>query len=248
MNSMTLTITLFIALLTYSAQATAQTFESQIRQVNLLELYTSEGCHSCPWADAWLSKRRSKPGLWKTFVPVGFHVDYWDYLGWGDVLSDSDYSQRQRSLASRWPKPSVYTPGFILNANEFRVSQVKLLTKLGPPAGKLTASGNGSRSFKVEFKPTKDAGSYRLFSSLLTLGTRTNVKSGENKGKVLKHDFGVCKFDVRPLQKIKGRYYATVKLKNCKNPKFTKKAKAAAFWVSAGKGVTPIQAVGGYLK
>ena len=56
-------------------------FESGAEQVALIELYTSEGCHSCPPADRWLSTLKSDDGLWQEFVPVAFHVDYWDYIG-----------------------------------------------------------------------------------------------------------------------------------------------------------------------
>ncbi len=54
-------------------------FQSGATQTSLLELYTSEGCSSCPPAEAWLSRLKDSPKLWKDFVPVAFHVDYWDY-------------------------------------------------------------------------------------------------------------------------------------------------------------------------
>ena len=63
------------------------TFASTARQTSLLELYTSEGCSSCPPAEAWLSGLKDNPGLWRDFVPVAFHVDYWNYLGWRDKWS-----------------------------------------------------------------------------------------------------------------------------------------------------------------
>ena len=62
-------------------------FESGPTQVNLLELYTSEGCSSCPPAEAWLSEFSESEDLWRAVVPVSFHVDYWDNLGWKDIFS-----------------------------------------------------------------------------------------------------------------------------------------------------------------
>jgi hypothetical protein len=59
-------------------------FESAPNKVHLLELFTSEGCSSCPPAEEWLTKLKQNPGLWRDFVPVAFHVDYWDHLGWRD--------------------------------------------------------------------------------------------------------------------------------------------------------------------
>src|SRR5690348_8781739 len=71
-------------------------FESGDTQTPLLELYTSEGCSSCPPAEAWLSQLKKSPKLWKDFVPVSFHVDYWDYLGWKDPFAMKAYSRRQQ--------------------------------------------------------------------------------------------------------------------------------------------------------
>jgi len=64
-----------------SQAAYAQTFNSSTQQVNLIELYTSEGCSSCPPADKWLNSLKEQQGLWTEFIPLAFHVDYWDYIG-----------------------------------------------------------------------------------------------------------------------------------------------------------------------
>jgi hypothetical protein len=95
-------------------------FKSGENQAALVELYTSEGCSSCPPAEAWLSRLKDGPGLWKEFVPVAFHVDYWDYLGWRDKWSAEAFSARQRAYASAWHNDNIYTPGFILNGSEWR--------------------------------------------------------------------------------------------------------------------------------
>ncbi len=63
------------------ANADPIVFQSSDRQTALLELYTSESCSSCPPAESWLSKLKNDPGLWQTFIPVAFHVDYWNHLG-----------------------------------------------------------------------------------------------------------------------------------------------------------------------
>jgi hypothetical protein len=94
-------------------------FQSSDHQTALLELYTSEGCSGCPPAEAWLSQLKNLPRLWKDFVPVAFHVDYWDYLGWRDPWATKGFSERQRSYAQPWGSDSVYTPGFVLNGKEW---------------------------------------------------------------------------------------------------------------------------------
>lgn len=95
-------------------------FSSGEKQTALLELYTSEGCSSCPPADRWLSSLKSKEGLWEEFIPIALHVDYWDYIGWQDRFASKQYSQRQRQYAREQSLKTVYTPGFVYNGKEWR--------------------------------------------------------------------------------------------------------------------------------
>lgn len=94
-------------------------FTSTETQVRLVELYTSEGCSSCPPADRWLSGLLTSPHLWGSIIPIAFHVSYWDYLGWHDSFALDEYSQRQRAYANLG-KTGVYTPGFFVNGQEWR--------------------------------------------------------------------------------------------------------------------------------
>src|SRR5258708_30257782 len=98
------------------------TFQSEDTPATLLELFTSEGCSSCPPADAWMSKLKTNPGLWKRVVPVVFHVDYWNGLGWPDRFAPAANTARQHRYAAAWRSNSVYTPGFVLNGHERRGS------------------------------------------------------------------------------------------------------------------------------
>src|SRR5258708_25419045 len=89
-----------------AAQCVARSGE---RTVALVELYTSEGCSSCPPADRWLSS------IGRTFppdrvAPLALHVDYWDYIGWKDPYARREFSQRQRPLSHPPPPAPVYTP------------------------------------------------------------------------------------------------------------------------------------------
>src|SRR5438034_11825938 len=90
----------------------ATTFESGETQSTLIELFTSEGCSSCPPAEKWLSVLKSNPDLWKKIIPVAFHVDYWDRLGSRDRLAKPEFTSRQPRYAAAWGGDSVYTPGF----------------------------------------------------------------------------------------------------------------------------------------
>src|SRR5213592_2728274 len=90
MRAMLLCLSVLLVV-TVNAQNTPLTFQSSGKQTALIELYTSEGCSSCPPAETWLSRLKESPGLWKDFVPLAFHVDYWDYLGWGDPWANKSF-------------------------------------------------------------------------------------------------------------------------------------------------------------
>ncbi|MGB1272163.1 MAG: DUF1223 domain-containing protein, partial [Endozoicomonas sp.] len=90
------------------------------KQATVIELYTSQGCSSCPPAEAWLSRWLDKPELWQSVIPLAFHVSYWNYLGWPDIFSDQAYDQRQKRYQTLGYSRSTYTPEFIVNGREWR--------------------------------------------------------------------------------------------------------------------------------
>lgn len=108
-------------------------FESTKEQTGLLELYTSEGCSSCPPADRWLARLKEHPDLWRSFIPMALHVDYWDYIGWQDRFASAAHSKRQRRYAQEKSLTTVYTPGFLYNGQEWRQRRVSREVKF--PAG-----------------------------------------------------------------------------------------------------------------
>ena len=148
-------------------------FQSGATQAALLELYTSEGCSSCPPAEEWLSRLKENPKLWQDFVPVAFHVDYWDYLGWKDTFAAKAYTQRQRDYASNWRGRSVYTPGFILDGKEWRggLNLENLPRASNKPAGMLTARSEDGRQWTLRFQPATGtaSSSYDFHAALLGL-------------------------------------------------------------------------------
>jgi hypothetical protein len=86
------------------------------RTAALVELYTSEGCSSCPPADRWLSSLAGRDGV----VPLALHVDYWDYIGWKDPYAKREFSLRQRKLTQLQRMALVYTPQVLLQGRDFR--------------------------------------------------------------------------------------------------------------------------------
>src|SRR2546430_2171499 len=90
------------------------------RHIALLELYTSEGCDSCPPTDRWLSDLPSRGYRPNRVVVLAFHVDYWDYIGWRDSFAQARFSERQRLANARNAARVVYTPQLMLNGKDFR--------------------------------------------------------------------------------------------------------------------------------
>lgn len=221
-------------------------FSSPIKQTTFLELYTSEGCSSCPPADRWLSSLKDDPRLWNEIVPVAFHVDYWNYLGWKDEFSRAEYSERQRNYA-RWNNLStVYTPGFLQNGKEWRgwFRSNQLNATLGPKVGQLTVSIDHDRVL-ARYKPVDVIGD-SLYLNVAWLGfdLKTRVKAGENEGKTLPHDFVSYNTNMIKGSVDKDAYTWEFKTNVANLPE----KKGVAFWVTRGKDPTPVQATGGWLQ
>ena len=133
------------------------TFQSDVHQTALIELYTSEGCSSCVPADERMGEFAQEKGLWKNFVPVVFHVDYWDYLGWKDRFAKPAFVERQKTYAAGWNGSSIYTPSFVLNGEEWmnwpeREGFPPELKKAAE-AGILKVESEDLKNFSVEFTP-----------------------------------------------------------------------------------------------
>ena len=243
-----LTMLVLFSAIVSNAYATTVTFSSGNPQATLIELYTSEGCSSCPPADRWLSQLKSDPRLWKQIIPIAFHVDYWNYLGWADRFSKPEYSMRQRQYAASGYARTIYTPGFFMNGREWRdwFGQRRLqgITH-SIDTGDLSVSLD-QLQLTAKFKPAT-ASKNPLLLNVAILGTdiSTDVQAGENSGKNLLHDFVVL-----DLQNVRsnatGNYYLWKidKIMELQQPY----AKALVVWVTAVEDPTPIQAAGGWLK
>lgn len=212
-------------------------WESGIHLTSLLELYTSEGCSSCPPADDWFTTLKEHPGLWKDFVPLAYHVDYWDHLGWKDRFARPEFTQRQRRHASLWKSDTIYTPGFVLNGREWRRGPASdLAHKDQPNVGKL-ALQRSADSFSLAFAPPDETNArWRFHLAFLGMNLTSKVTRGENTGRTLVHDFVVM--DHRSVSND--------------SPVAAWKtdpgsAQAVAAWVSRDADPTPLQAVGGWL-
>ena len=151
------------------------TIESTEAPAILMELFTAEGCSSCPPADAWFSRLKSNPDLWKSYVPVAYHVDYWNRLGWADRFSAPEYTARQNRYAVLWQGNSIYTPEVAVNGREWRgfFDGRPLPTPAGSSVGKLkVTSGIGrtqrSLSRATEPRPSRARWKSRCSEQILS--------------------------------------------------------------------------------
>lgn len=223
-------------------------FHSSENQVALVELFTSEGCSSCPPAETWLSSLKAAPGLWKEFVPVAFHVDYWDHLGWRDPWGAKSFSDRQRAHAQNWRGDSIYTPGFVLNGQEWRAwSPKKTAPQMSATkAGVLQVSSADRAHWQVTFSSmSKVDGGYEVHAAILANELSSDVKAGENRGRRLNHDFVVVALTTHPLTKHGDKAEGEFALQP--DTQKQKGRLAIAFWVTHRGSLEPLQAAGGWL-
>ena len=167
----------------------------------LVELYTSEGCDSCPPADRWLSSLGSRGHGPDRVVPIALHVDYWDYIGWKDPYAKALFTSRQRKLAQVMRAKIVYTPQVVLQGEDFRpwhsqafdAAVAKINARPARARIELGLARAAGGSFPVEaraevLEPSQrgDAGLYlAAYENKLV----SAVGAGENRGKTLIHDF-----------------------------------------------------------
>jgi hypothetical protein len=162
---------------------------SSARVPVVVELYTSEGCDSCPPADRWLSTLKDKPDV----LAAAFHVDYWDRLGWKDRFASPRYSERQAQLQAADGARSSYTPQVRVNGADWR-RWPDLPTTTAPSSVQLAMQRDGDQ---VELRVQPAAGDDRRFAlwwSALEDGHVSDVQAGENRGARLRHDHVVRQY------------------------------------------------------
>ncbi len=233
---------LLLTLLSITAQA-QQVLRSGVDRASLIELYTSEGCSSCPTADRWYSQLLNHPQLWSQVVPVAWHVDYWNYLGWEDPFAQRKFSNRQRQYAREGHSSSVYTPGLFVLGREWRSWRYDRPVPIAAgTVGVLQVKLDGDE-FEASFSPaTEQAGSARILNlALLGIGLETRVRAGENRGKSLRHDFVVLDSRAYHSDNHSWRGAPPNHVGNHQPQRL-----AWAAWVNAEGTLTPLQVTGGW--
>ncbi len=200
-------IMVFVGLIAWSLQpdkTIAQAPQTQKTEVNkpmdtnrktpvLVELFTSEGCSSCPPADRVLAQlEREQTNTDVEIITLALHVDYWNYLGWKDEFSSKSYSQRQSGYAERFKLDSIYTPQMVVDGQTQFVG-----SNLGTAQKAISEAAKTSKT-NIEFAATEDKLKVKISDLLAGENSyvwlaiaeddlKTSVKRGENSGKTLSH-------------------------------------------------------------
>ncbi|MBC8142142.1 MAG: DUF1223 domain-containing protein [Armatimonadetes bacterium] len=163
----------------------------------IVELFTSEGCSSCPPADAALlelTTAQNVPGA--TVIALGYHVDYWNRLGWRDPFSSAAFTARQGAYNRAFQNDSSYTPQAIVSGTaefvgsekeKLRAEVAQSAARLKASAVRIALSSVGNDSYRVAATGTGGIKNPRLFVAVTESGLATKVKAGENAGRTLAH-------------------------------------------------------------
>lgn len=163
----------------------------------VIELYTSEGCSSCPPADKWLSSLKDH-GTGRSAVIEAFHVGYWDNLGWVDRFAAPAHTVRQRQVAAWNHLRSIYTPQAVLNGRDWpdwAGAGTHPPAATEPARASITLKELGDDQFEAVVTPR--AGAPAIWSAYWTItehGYNSRVRAGENAGEFLQHDFVVRQY------------------------------------------------------
>lgn len=180
--------------------------ESGKTRVALLELYTAEGCDSCPPTDQWFSTLPQRVRVPQHMLALSFHVDYWNYLGWKDPYAQARFSARQRDAATRNRSRVVYTPQLLLDGFDWRRgrlhddlrTRVEIINSRKPGAHVRLAVEPAKDGHRLRLQATVAAGaasSAQAYVAIYENNLATEVTAGENRGRRLRHDFVVRELD-----------------------------------------------------
>lgn len=167
----------------------------------LVELYTSEGCSSCPPADQWLTRLKTQGNQLGNIVPMALHVDYWDYIGWKDNFANPAFAKRQRDMAASGHARGVYTPQLAVNGQDTRSwlsdarfkNDIASINRMPAKAEiRLAVNSPTAKSLQVSTSiKTAEAGPLVYYLALQENNLQSTVNAGENRGELLRHDYVV---------------------------------------------------------
>ena len=186
---------------------------------------------------------KSSPGLWSEFIPLAFHVDYWDYIGWPDRFAAEEYTERQYQHAAEQSMRTVYTPGFFLDGKEYRWRRRELARELPRSEPGVLRLDVADRDATVHFEPASEHDRLTVTVALLGFGIQTDVGAGENRGRTLTHDFVVLDLAAVPMNRSGEAFTAMLK---APDRDVEAERYALVAWVTPRGSQQPIQSTGGW--
>ncbi|MBI5278063.1 MAG: DUF1223 domain-containing protein [Burkholderiales bacterium] len=159
----------------------------------VIELYTSEGCSSCPPADRWLSTLKGAAAEGKV-VAQGFHVGYWDYIGWVDRFATPAHTTRQRQVAANNRRKGIYTPQLVRNGQDWRDYGAALAGRPEPARASIRIEMVQPDTFEASVETLPAVAKWGAYWTITEHGHSSRVKAGENSGELLRHDFVVRQY------------------------------------------------------
>ena len=221
---------------------------SSATQSLLVELFTSEGCSSCPPADGWLARLQESPRLWRDVVPLALHVDYWDRLGWRDRFDRPEFTARQWTYARSWGRESVATPTIVVNGVEWPgwSRGEPLPPPNGGEVGVLDVMQEAADQFRIRFSPAflKER-EFLAHGALLGFDVASDVTAGENRGRQLRHSFVALAYAKASLEPAGRSREGRLTLRGPAGAAASRLA--LVVWVTPEQEAGPVQAVGGVL-
>jgi len=223
-----------LALSILSAQSATCEVASGGTPPAVVELYTSQGCSSCPPADRWLSTLKDQPGV----ITLGFHVNYWNYLGWKDPFATQDTTDRQRKWKDAMGARFVYTPQVVLNGEDHRAwngqraDRLPALPAQGVPSLRLVREG---QQVTARVGAGSGTANWAGYWAVLQDDQRSAVTRGENAGETLRNDHVVRQYQpVLPWAANQPRLHTL--------PLALAAGQRVAFVVTQADGLKPVQA------
>jgi len=215
---------------------------SKDKNVVFIELFTSQGCSSCPPAEEYLNKFINNDELWTKYIPIAFHVNYWDYIGWKDIFAEAEFGARQSQYAKLKRVRTVYTPAFVVDGKAWRRSFFNRTPNvLGLKNGVLTIKTKGEKVY-ANFNPNGvKAKKLTMNIALLGIGMNVKIAAGENEGRQSTHSFVVLGYSRKTSDK---NIWEMSLPKMKKHPQAKRYALVA--WVNKAGIPTPLQAVGSW--
>lgn len=166
--------------------------QSRTSLTPVIELYTSEGCSSCPPADRWLSTLKASAASGQAVVQA-FHVSYWDYIGWIDRFASTVHSARQRQIASLNNLSGVYTPQLVRNGRDLR-DYSRALASAEPAMARIELKKRDDDAFEATVTAADGVGVWAAYWTVTEHDHASKVRAGENAGESLRHDFVVRQY------------------------------------------------------